>query len=320
MNQTIAVLLDDRDDRFDSAGYLLRLLLKTWESAGATVIVLRGTKTLTPADVIIPHLDLTITPPEYSQFLQSYPVAINRRLVDISKSTISSNILSRGDSYSGEVIVKTNCNYGGVPESRLKPPAAARSLPHRVRDKVSSMLRGKRAAEDAWWRSIDSMKSGDYPIFPSLAAVPSGVFDNKHLVAEKFLPERDRNDYCLRYCYFFGDRAINFLLRSKHPVVKGTNTFSCDETAAPPELDATRRRLGLDYGKLDYVLRDGHVVLFDVNRTPASAALERYQLTTRVVTHLAAGLSSLLASAMPPAPSSTITGTTPSVAALPPHG
>jgi len=320
MHQTIAVLLDDRDDRFDSAGYLLRLLLKSWESAGATVIVLRGTKTFTPADVIIPHLDLTVMPPEYFQFLQRYPVAVNRGLLDISKSAISSNLLSRGDSYGGEVIVKTNCNYGGVPESRLKPPPAARSLPDRVRTKVSSLLRGKRAAEDAWWRSIDSMKSGDYPIFPSLAAVPSGVFDNKHLVAEKFLPERDGSDYCLRYCYFFGDRQINFLLRSKHPVVKGSNTYSCDETAAPPELDAMRRRLGLDYGKLDYVLRDDQVVLFDVNRTPASAALERYQLTAKVVTHLAGGLVPTLAPALNPAPPSSLTGTTPSVAALPPRG
>jgi len=291
---TIAVLLDDRDDRFDSAGYLLRLLLQQWQAAGAKMIVLRGTKSFVPADICIPHLDLTITPPAYHEFLQRYPVAINRRLIDISKSTISSNLLSRGDAYDGEVIVKTNCNYGGVPESRLKPRPAPRSFPQRIRDKFGAMIRGKRFAEDLAWRSMDSIKSGDYPIFPSLAAVPAGVFANKNLVAEKFLPERDGHDYCLRYCYFFGDQQINFRLRSKLPVVKGSNSFSCDETPAPPELDLIRRRLGLDYGKLDYVLRDGQVVLFDVNRTPASAALERYGLTTRVVTHLAAGLSALL--------------------------
>jgi hypothetical protein len=295
-NTTIAVLLDDRDDRFDSAGYLLRLLLKQWEAAGSDVIVLRGTKTFVPADICIPHLDLTITPPAYHEFLQRYPVAINRRLIDISKSTISSNLLSRGDAYSGEVIVKTNCNYGGVPESRLKPRPAPRSFTQRIRDKVCAMIRGKRAAEDLAWRSMDSIKSGDYPIFPSLAAVPAGVFANKNLVAEKFLPERDGQDYCLRYCYFFGDQQINFRLRSKSRVVKGSNSISCDETPAPPELDLIRRRLGLDYGKLDYVLRDGQVVFFDVNRTPASAALERYQLTARVVSHLAAGLAPLLES------------------------
>jgi hypothetical protein len=297
MRNTIAVLLDDRDDSFDSAGYLLRLLLQRWQAAGAEVMILRGTRTFVPADVIIPHLDLTITPPAYHEFLQRYPLAINRRLIDISKSTISSNLLSPGDAYDGEVIVKTNCNYGGLPESRLKPRPAARPLVQRGRDKLAAMFRGKRATEDLAWRSMESIKSGDYPIFPSLAAVPPGVFANKNLVAEKFLPERDGQDYCLRYCYFFGDQQINFRLRSKSPVVKGSNTFSCDETPAPVELDAMRRRLGLDYGKLDYVLRDGRVVLFDVNRTPASAALERYQLTTSVVTHLAAGLAPLLDSA-----------------------
>jgi hypothetical protein len=292
---TIAVLLDDRDDGgFDSAGYLLRLMVQAWEAAGASVVILRGTKQFVPADIIIPHLDLTVTPPAYHAFLQRYPVAINRRLIDISKATISSNLLSRGDAYGGEVIVKTNCNYGGVPESRLKPRPPARTVTTRILDKVSSVLRGRRAAQDLAWRSIDSIKSGDYPIFPSLADVPGGVFANKNLVAEKFLPEREGSDYCLRYCYFFGDRHINFLLRSKERVVKGSNTFSCDETPAPPELAVIRRRLGLDYGKLDYVLRDGQVVLFDVNRTPASAALARYHLTDRVVAHLSEGLAGML--------------------------
>jgi len=292
---TIAVLLDDRDDGgFHSAGYLLRLMVKAWEDAGATVVILHGPNDFVPADIIIPHLDLTITPPAYHALLQRYPVAINRRLIDISKATISSNLVSRGDAYGGEVIVNTNCNYGGVPESRLKPRPPARSTRRRILDKLSSMLRGRRAAEDRAWRSIDSIKSGDYPIFPSLAAVPAGVFANKNLVVEKFLPEHSGSDYCLRYCYFFGDRHINFLLRSKERVVKGSNAFSCDETPAPPEIFSIRRRLGLDYGKLDYVMRDGQVVLFDVNRTPASAALARYNLTNRVVGELSQGLAGML--------------------------
>src|SRR5436190_13247079 len=111
---TIAVLLDDRDDGgFQTAGYLLRLMVEAWEDAGASVVIVRGTENFVPADVIIPHLDLTVMPPAYHEFLQRYPVAINRRLIDISKSRISSNLLSRGDAYGGEVIVKTNCNYGG---------------------------------------------------------------------------------------------------------------------------------------------------------------------------------------------------------------
>jgi len=50
----------------------------------------------------------------------------------------------------------------------------------------------------------------------------------------------------------------------------------------PPELRAARKSLGFDFGKFDYVIRDGKAVLFDANRTPtynaASAAGSPSQL------------------------------------------
>ena len=93
------------------------------------------------------------------------------------------------------------------------------------------------AAPDAGFKAC-CMKSGAYPIFPSLHDVPRGVFKNKRLVVEKFLPERDGSAYCLRYCYFFGDRAVNMLMRSNDRVVKGVRAFSCDLTPAPPEMES----------------------------------------------------------------------------------
>ena len=51
--------------------------------------------------------------------------------------------------------------------------------------------------------------------------------------------------------------------------------------------------MGFDYGKFDYVIRDGQVVLFDVNRTPAHGALDIHHFTETVVPHLAAGIGSI---------------------------
>ena len=304
--KTVAVLLHDRADRFDSAGYLLRLMIDLWRARGVGVEVLRGTSTFTPADLVIPHLDLTVTPPDYQRFLARYPRVVNGGLTDISKSAISANLVTRCDAYDGPVIVKTDCNYGGVPESRLKPQPARRSLPRRIIDKGLSLLRRRsetngHPAEPAW-RTIDSMTPGTYPIFQTLAEVPADVFANPKLIVEKFLPELDADGrHCLRYCYCFGDRQIHFLIRSGDRVVKGVNASCCDETDAPPELESIRVRLGVDYGKLDYVLRDGRVVLFDVNRTPAASLLNRFGLAERVAACLADGLPSLLERAEPQA-------------------
>jgi hypothetical protein len=134
----------------------------------------------------------------------------------------------------------------------------------------------------------------DYPVFPSVQEVPEGVFANRNLVVEKFLPEIAEGDYCLRYYYFFGSAGVNFLFRSKERVIKAV-TDKVEEAPIPEELYEMRKRLGFDYGKFDYVLCDGKVVLFDVNRTPATAALQHWGLTEKVARQLAGGIKSQLA-------------------------
>lgn len=49
----------------------------------------------------------------------------------------------------------------------------------------------------------------------------------------------------------------------------------------PPELVAFRRQWRLDYGKIDYVVHDGAVVILDVNRTPTSRRNERIESMAR---------------------------------------
>ena len=101
----------------------------------------------------------------------------------------------------------------------------------------------------------------------------------------------DGADYCLRYCYFFGEKDVSILLRSKERVIKGSNAHHGETTPTPAELRCVRRQMGFDYGKFDFVLRDGQVVLFDVNRTPAHGALDLHNLTGTVADRLAEGLA-----------------------------
>ncbi len=290
----IVVLLHEADSWFERTNYMLRWLLDRWGREGHEIEVVRGASRFVPADVVIPHLDLTVTPELYRELLARYPVVLNRNLVDISKTAVSRNLLRRGDGYKGQVIVKTDRNYGGRPEARLGERAAVAppgSQPARG-TRLQRVLRrfGAGVAEPDEWDRVQTMDAGEYPVFESLRDTPAGVFRNPSLVVERFLPERDGDDYCLRYCYVLGEHEVNLLLKSHKAVVKAGNAHSVEAVNAPAQLRAICRERSIDYGKLDYVLRDGEVVLFDVNRTPALSGrlLERYG--ERVVEHLAAAL------------------------------
>ena len=60
----------------------------------------------------------------------------------------------------------------------------------------------------------------------------------------------------------------------------------------PEELRKIRAQLGFDYGKFDYGIVDGEVILYDVNRTPGSSAdPRRHAETVELLCH---GLRSAL--------------------------
>lgn len=289
--QTIAILLHQRDDTFGQYPYLLWPMLALWQARGFRVLMLQGAQHAVPADLLIPHLDLTVTPPDYAALYPRYPRVVNRPVLDIAKSAFSAQLLRQGDAYDGPVIVKTDGNCGGKPDKHLGAgdprPLASRLMKPLV--KLRQRLGGSTP-----WRHLEHLPTGDYPVFQSLDQVPQGVFDNPRLVVEKFLAERDGADYCLRYYSFLGDRESSLLLRSRNPVAKGANIDRVEPCPVPEELRAIRRRMGFDYGKFDYVLRDGRVVLFDVNRTPTVTVLRRFGLYDAVSCHLAGGIDSLL--------------------------
>lgn len=259
------------------ASYVIELLASEWQKMGFDVQMLSGTGNMRSADVLIPHLDLTIIPHDYCMFMEQYPRVINKDVLDISKSRISSNLLHKNDSYGGPVIVKTDRNYGGLPEAHLGIDS------DRDRLDLSSVF--EKVATKAWkkltgrvpWKYVRYLKTSEYPLFPSIKAVPKGVFKNKSLVVEKYCPEREDNNYIVRYCYFFGDREISFLLRSSERNVKISNAFQIEEVPTPQEIHLIRRKMGFEFGKFDYIINGGKVVLFDVNRTPSCSYLSLEQ-------------------------------------------
>jgi len=294
----IAILTGQAKDRFEATGYLIHALSDRWKTMGLRVTVL-GTPAFVPARLLIPHIDATVRPADYEAFLNRYALVLNRGVTDVSKSGLSENLISRDSAHSGPVIVKTNRNYGGLPERRAGDASGRRSLARRLLSRWKA-LSGASPSGVAWDR-VEWLETSSYPVFRNLREVPRGVFENPHLVVERFTPEMEGDLYCVRYAYVFGRREITLRLKSRRPVIRGANAEACEEVEGSPELAPWRRRLGLDYGKIDFVVRGGQPVLLDVNPTPAATTLARHGFTGRVVDHLSGGLDEFLAPA-PPSP------------------
>lgn len=286
----IAVLTHEADASFESTCYLVHPLARRWEAMGLEVSVLRGPRAAVPDAILLPHIDMTVVPTDYQALIQRYPRVINRRILDISKSTISANLLRPGNPYAGPVIVKTDRNYGGMPEQRLAR-RGRRSLLRRVWNRAASPWRSSGSTA---WGTVEWLDPDSYPVFPSLRDVPRQVFENSRLVVEKFLPEMNGARYCVRYCYALGSREFTLMLASRNPVIKGSNVEAWQEVEGPAAVRHLRSQLGLEYAKIDYVLREGRVVLLDVNPTPACSTLDRLGLTEEVAQRLAGGIRDLM--------------------------
>ena len=46
------------------------------------------------------------------------------------------------------------------------------------------------------------------------------------------------------------------------------------EIPVPEQVLRLRHHLGIDYGKIDYAIHNGEVVIYDVNRTPGGAGAD----------------------------------------------
>ena len=238
---------------------------------GHEVEFVRGVDRAIRADLIVPHVDLTVLPPEYVEFLKSHDNVVNRQVVDISKRSFSRLRVTRGDAWGGPVIVKSNLNYGGTPERDLLGPAWwERGL---FRKLLRAAARRDRRTR---FHPFLPVRPDRYPVFDSVADLPRGTFLNPRLHVERFRPERDGDMYCLRSYLFAGSAEVNIRYTCPNPVVKAAGIVDRKDVPVPEELREFRARNGFDYGKFDHVIVDGHVHLLDINRTPSLVALPEY--------------------------------------------
>jgi len=187
-------------------------------------------------------------------------MCLNKHVSDIRKCVISKQLLKQGDDYEGVVIVKSNYNSAGVPERVNSGWWSGTGL------RIEQFLRKLR-------QQTVIARQKDYQIFDSLSQVPAKIFSRRDLVVEKFLPEFDGKFYHVRCCVFLGNGVPCQMMVSPNPVVSMSNSISLTECEVHPEILARQQQLRFDYGKFDYVIHDGEVILLDANKTTGSGDL-----------------------------------------------
>jgi hypothetical protein len=249
---THIVIITHTYDGFESRNYLLRGLMGHWTRAGHDVSLTAGLGDWPEADIAILHVDLSVIPAVYAEASRKYAVVVNGAASDIRKKLVSRYQVKPGDGWDGPVIIKTDLNCGGMPEVRVGQLAQ--------RDGNTAEL----PAGEIVCTSVP------YPILRSANEVPEAAWSNPGLFIERFLPEQDEHGFYMRAWVFFGDRERCTRYRAAHPIVKSANIVAREPAPVPEELRAERERLGFDYGKFDFVVRDAKAILFDANRTPSA--------------------------------------------------
>lgn len=276
------VVLVHRQEAFTDAEYFLGPIAELWQEAGHRITVLSGPDKFIEADVAILHVNLTVVPGDHLEFVRRYPRVINGGVADISKRLICAHPVAKGDGYDGPVIVKTDRNYGGLNEALL---AGKGSAIVKYREAIRRRMH---------WTVRSEISSLHYPIFQSTKEVPWPVWHNPDLIVERFQPEMRGEMYCLRSWVFLGDRENSALFTAQQPIIKAGKYIERLPADVPDEIRQIRKELKFDFGKFDYVLVNGRVVLYDVNRTPTIGKVPRDVYLPRLRI-LAEGLDSFLA-------------------------
>ncbi len=260
----------------------LRLMVDVgWRARGIVVAVHQGLSNPPPADAALLHLDMTELPAAYVSLAESYPIHLNTRPRSIAKRLVSRNLVSAEDDYAGPVVVKTDRNHAGKPE-RMLARSQAGVLWH-LREAVARYL------PPAW---SGRLPGDNYLALPAKALVPRWVWRAPELVVERLRIERRDEHYVLHQWYFFGNRGLVSTYLASEPIVKQRNIVGrlpLSETVPATVVEA-RDRLGIDYGKFDFVVEQGEAVLFDANRTPNHGEHIDSERCAQLCRHLAEGL------------------------------
>ncbi len=277
MFDTIAILTHEHDSDIKESGYFLAYLIRAWEAQGIRVHISRSGKFI-PADVAILHVDSTVVQSKYLELAARYPIAVNGNLGNVSRSLISGNLLTRKALWKGRVIVKTDANYGAIPEFKMAV-------------QKGTVVPGTEAVQRPWKR-LDHIEPAHYPVFNTLNDVPWGVWQNPRLVVEKFLPEvLETGEYMLRTYLFFGEQEHGMWYTSNDPVVKFSNSNHMGLLDCVPEsLREQKRAAGFGFGRFDYTMVDGQAVVFDWNKTPVTGAQGQKFISARKMQAFAAAI------------------------------
>ena len=263
----IAILFHERQREQRLPLYAIHYLSEFWRADGLEVVHLFGVEELVPADVVVVHVDTSVVPDEYLEFARRYPIAINAGVSDIRKSSFSTLRVTRDSDYAGPIIVKSDLNYAGVPEQ------------------VVGESRGIATPFGA---------PAEYPVYERLADVPGRFFDSPEFIVERFVPERDNGLYHVRLLDFLGNRHTCVRVSAEHHVVGVASQLGYEKVTPPPEVFEVRRRLKLDYGKIDYVMHGTRPVVLDVNKTMGAGNVTAPDDLRAMRRHRAAGIYAFL--------------------------
>ena len=250
------VVITHQHDRFLSrrdmllrrgSPYMLFDILAELKRRGHSVRIQQGLSRPSSADIAVLHVDATVTPADYVDYASSFRFCLNLGGADISKRRISGALIDKGDNWQGPVIVKSNLNNQGIPETFLN-------------------RRSQRAGKPQPFPDMPAQEP--YAIHESIGDVPQTIFDRADRVVEKFIPEREPDGFAARFWVFCGDRERCTRYVSPKPLIKASETIRREPVPVPDELRSVRRALGFDYGKFDFVMHDGKAVLLDANKTP----------------------------------------------------
>ena len=251
----IAILYAD-GHKPGSRHHMICVLADFWRGDGIEVFDLAGTDKFVPADLLIVHVDRSIVPQAYADFARRYPMALNASALDIRKRTYADGLLDRGSNYNGPVIVKSDLNYGGAPERNHTPKHQAR-LQNAIQ-KFNRRLSPEKLSPIG--------RKEDYRLYLDFSQVPPEAFRKENIV-QKFLPEWNDGRFVLREYYFLCDRHYLSIETSEAPIFTDDRLLEIKPWSPLPQLLAVRKKLGLEYGKIDFVMVNDAPFIFDANKT-----------------------------------------------------
>jgi hypothetical protein len=159
----------------------------------------------------------------------------------------------------------------GRPGDRQDGPEPRRLARAGLRLAAAAALGPRRALAGRFRRRDTFASTRDYRIYDRLDDVPGALLERTDLVLEKFLPAVEDGLFHTHMYLFLGDGERCSRIGCADPVFKADDSTSVRLVEPHAEARAWREELGLDYGKIDYVVRDDEAILLDANKTTGSS-------------------------------------------------